>query len=384
MSTAIESYLGHSADDVRASVLSRIRRYVEYETPSHHEAEIVALSEAVANDLRAIGATIEEHAAPGLGRNLVARLNGSEAASDRPLLLMAHMDTVHPVGTLAQRPFRITDDRAEGPGVYDMKSGLALMIEALAWHARRSTTLPRPVTLLVTCDEEIGSHSVRGLIDEHARAAIAVLVPEPCMPDGGVKTGRKGVATYRVETTGRAAHAGIEPGTAVSAIAELVQQCARIMQLADHAKGTTLNIGTIGGGSATNVVAAEAFAGVDVRLAVAAEGERIDRALRALTPVHPGATVRVELKEDRPPLVRTPAIQALYKQARACAERLGVDLKEGSTGGGSDGSLAAAAGAAVLDGLGPRGGGAHAVDEHILIEDLPFRLALLCSLIETI
>ena len=203
------------------------------------------------------------------------------------------------------------------------------------------------------------------------------------MPDGGVKTGRKGVATYRIDTTGVAAHAGIEPGTAVSAITELVRQSLRILALADHAKGTTINIGTIEGGTATNVVAASASAGIDVRLAVAEEGPRVHDALMSLRALSE-ATVTVTLAESRPPLVRNEQVARVFEHARALAARLGQDLAEGSTGGGSDGSLAAATGAAVLDGLGPRGGGAHAESEHIIIDDLPFRLALLCRLIETI
>ena len=382
--TAIEKYLGMPEEEARNLLLSRIRTYVEYETPSHHPAEIIALSERIEDELRPLGAHVDVRDAPGLGRNLVVRLDASKnVANQRPLLMLAHLDTVHARGTIDTRPFRVDGGRAFGPGIYDMKAGVGLLIEALLWHHRRGTTLRRPVTLLLSCDEEVGSHSVRPLIDELARNAEAVLVPEPCMPDGGVKTGRKGVATYRIDTAGVAAHAGIEPGTAVSAITELVHQATRILALADHAKGTTINIGTIEGGTATNVVAASASAGVDVRLAVAEEGPRVHDALMALRPLSE-ATVTVTLAESRPPLVRNEQVARIYEHARALAAELGHDLAEGSTGGGSDGSLAAATGAAVLDGLGPRGAGAHAEHEHIIIDDLPFRLALLCRLIETI
>jgi glutamate carboxypeptidase len=391
--TRIEQYLGMSEAEARDMVLARIRTYVEHETPSYHATEITALAEVIEQDLRDIGAEVERRVAPGLGRNLIVRFDATRGAgrgtssgdmdARRPLLALAHIDTVHALGTIAARPFRIEDGRAYGPGVYDMKAGVALLVEALHWHHRRQTELRRPVTLLLTCDEEVGSHSVRPLIDELARNAEAVLVPEPCMPDGGVKTGRKGVATYRIDTTGVAAHAGIEPGTAVSAITELVRQSLRILALADHSKGTTINIGTIEGGTATNVVAASASAGIDVRLAVAEEGPRVHDTLMSLRPLSE-ATVTVTLAESRPPLVRNEQVARVFEHARALAARLGQDLAEGSTGGGSDGSLAAATGAAVLDGLGPRGGGAHAESEHIIIDDLPFRLALLCRLIETI
>jgi glutamate carboxypeptidase len=292
------------------------------------------------------------------------------------------MDTVHPAGTLAERPFRIEDGRAYGPGVYDMKTGLALVIEALTWLAEHGRRPRRPVELLITCDEEIGSHSSRAAIEDAARRAAAVLVPEPCLPDGGVKTFRKGVATYRIEARGIAAHAGIDGTLAVSAIAELVRAAGTILDHADHARGTTVNIGNISGGTASNVVAARASAVVDVRIAEPPEGERIHAAFMALRAVNPKADLTVVQSEGRPPLVRTPAVAALYETARTIARSLGVELSEGGTGGGSDGSLAAAVGAATLDGLGAQGGGAHAVDEHIVLDDLPFRLALIASLLE--
>ncbi len=378
----IELYLHASSTAIRDRVLARIRRYVEIETPSDHEDALVGLAIVVEQDLVASGAVVQRIDAPGRGRNLVATFADRNPPGAQPIVTLAHMDTVHDIGTLATRPFTVSNGRASGPGIYDMKAGLALLVESMAWHAANAVARNRPVIMLFTCDEEVGSHSSRGLIDQYARIAAAVLVPEPCTPDGGVKTGRKGVATYRVEVTGRAAHAGIDPGAAVSAIAELVHQSERILEFKDHAKGTTINIGTIEGGSATNVVAAHANAGVDVRLAVAGEDARVHAALMGLTPVHPEAIVKVTLSESRPPLIRNDAVVGVYEKAREFARALGVDLTEGSTGGGSDGSLAAATGAAVLDGLGPRGGGAHAVDEHILIDDLPFRMALLCRLLE--
>ena len=380
--TRIESYLGASAADTERRVLHRIRRYVEHESPSHDAQRINQLAALLEAELTDIGAIVERIDAPGLGSNVLARIN-QHGAAGRPLLMLAHMDTVHPVGTITARPFREIDGRAEGPGIYDMKAGLAIIMESLHWHRTRGSLL-RPITVLMTCDEEVGSHSSRELIERLARDTAAVLVPEPCMPDGGVKTGRKGVATYRLRTTGRAAHAGIEPGTAISATAELVHQCSRVLQLVDHGKGTTINIGTISGGTATNVVAAEASAGIDVRLAMPGEGERIHEALMTLAAVTTGASVSVTLSESRPPLLRTNIIADAYAMAKRCASDLGVELAEGTTGGGSDGSFAAAVGAAVLDGLGPRGGGAHAADEHIVVSDLPFRLALMCNLIEVL
>ncbi|CAN5630722.1 M20 family metallopeptidase [soil metagenome] len=364
-------------------VLERARRYVEQETPSGAGARIAQLALIIEEELIACGATVERLDAGSYGRNVLARVPGREESLP-PLLVLAHIDTVHPVGTLAQRPFRVDDGRAYGPGIYDMKTGLAVVVEALTRLHDAGRGPRRPVHLLITCDEEIGSHSAHDLILEQARAAAAVLVPEPCMPDGGVKTFRKGVATYSIRANGRAAHAGIEGATAVSAISELVYALADALRLANHERGTTINIGTITGGTASNVVAAQALAQVDVRLAEPAEGERVHGALLALRARHPDAAVRVERTESRPPLVRSDAVVALYRKAREVAASLGVDLMEGGTGGGSDGSIAASTGVATLDGLGPRGGGAHAEDEHIIIDDLPFRLAFMTALLEAL
>jgi glutamate carboxypeptidase len=378
--SALESGLGMAAAEAGERVLARARRYVEVETPSRAEAAIVALSELIEADLTAAGSVVERHPAPGLGRNLRAVVAGADP-SLAPVVVLAHIDTVHPFGTLAARPFRIDDGRAFGPGVYDMKSGLACVVEALTLLRQRGAVPRRTVRLLVTCDEEIGSYSARALIEQEARAAAAVLVPEPCLPDGGVKTFRKGVATYRIDARGVAAHAGVDGATAVSAITELVHALGSALGLAAHERGTTINIGTINGGTASNVIAAEASATVDVRLAETGEGERVHDALLALRARHPEARLAATLTESRPPLMRTPGVVGLYEQAREFAAGLGVALTEGGSGGGSDGSFAAAAGAATLDGLGPLGAGAHADHEHIVLSDLPFRLALITRLL---
>jgi glutamate carboxypeptidase len=364
-------------------VLERARRYVEQETPSTAADALASLAGTIEQELLALGARVDRFDAPGFGRNLRAVLPGSDAGA-RPILALAHIDTVHPVGTLAQRPFRIEDGRAFGPGVYDMKSGLAVTIEALTWLRENGRATRRPVHLLVTCDEEIGSRSAYDMIVAEAQGAAAVLVPEPCLPDGGVKTFRKGVATYRITGRGRAAHAGIDGHTAVSGSAELVHALASALALADHDRGTTINIGILGGGTASNVVTAEAFAILDVRTTEPAEADRIHTALTSLAPRHPAAGLEVVRTESRPPLLRSAAVLGLYHHARAIAGEWDIALTEGGTGGGSDGSIAASTGAAVLDGLGPRGGGAHATDEHIVLADLPFRLALMARLMETL
>ncbi|MEX2611595.1 MAG: M20/M25/M40 family metallo-hydrolase [Gemmatimonadota bacterium] len=381
--TALERRLDAPPAEVAERVLARLRRYVEVETPSNDEARLGALAELLAADLEALGGRVERQPAPALGMNLLARVEGREDALE-PVVILAHLDTVHPVGTLARMPFRVDEGAVRGPGVYDMKGGVAVALEALAALLAAGSAPRRPLLLALTCDEEIGSHGSEALIADVARRAAAVLVPEPCLEDGGVKTARKGVATYRLDVTGSAAHAGHEPQQGASAIHELAHQILAVLPLADGERGTRLNVGTIKGGSASNVVAAGAQALVDVRLQEPGEGGRVAAAMAALEPRDPGTSVRALLQEDRPPLVRTDAVAALYDHAREVARELGVALTEGRSGGGSDGSLAAAAGAAVLDGLGPLGGGAHADSEHVVLADLPYRVALMAGLLDTL
>ena len=370
---------GEAAELARA--LERLRRYVEHETPTGDAERNTALAAELARDLSAAGAVVEQIDAPDVGSHVLARVAGREPA-ERPLLLLGHMDTVYPVGTLASRPFTVRGDRGEGPGIYDMKAGLVVMVEALSRLRATGSAPRRPVTVLITCDEEAGSGTSRGLIEREARGAGAVLVLEPPLPDGAAKTARKGVAIYHLTTTGRPAHAGIEPERGVSAIVEMAHQILRIMALADPARGTTINVGVVQGGTASNVIPERAQAEIDVRFSTAAELKRVDAGLRALTPVLDGAGVEITGGENRPPLERTDGVAELYARVRAIAAELGFDLGEGSTGGGSDGCYTAALGVPTLDGLGVRGGGAHATDEHIVVSDLPRRIALLVRLLE--
>lgn len=381
--SAIRDCLGYGADEAKRRVLARLQPYVEAETTSRNVEAITTLAVRLEQEFRLAGATVEILDAPDLGRNLRATVPGPDPTLE-PLLVLAHIDTVHPVGSLAERPFRVNGDRVEGPGTYDMKGGLAIMMEALSHVTRTGAGPRRPVRFLITCDEEIGSHAARDMMRESARDAFAALVPEPSLPDGGVKTQRKGVSTYRLEVHGRAAHAGHDNLSAVSAITEIASQIGVINSLANRNAGTSVNVGMLGGGTASNVVAARAWADIDVRFVETQEGDRIDRALHGLTPAHDGARLEMVRAESRPALQRTNAIADLYGFARSLASELGVDLTEGMSGGGSDGSLVAAWGLPVLDGLGPRGGGAHAVDEHILLSDLAFRLGLYVRLLETL
>jgi glutamate carboxypeptidase len=371
-------------------VLARLRRYVEHESPSRDEARCAALAEMIAQDARDQGAKVETFDAPKLGKNVRLTFEFPNARPpERPnapdgkhLLILSHLDTVHPVGTIKAQPFEVKSDRVTGPGIFDMKSGLTLMLEALAWLKQSGRSPARRVQMLVTCDEEIGSHSSRELIESSARGAHTVLVPEPSLPGGKVKTSRKGVATFRLKAHGKAAHAGIEPEKGVSAITELANQILALQALAHPGEGTTVTVGTVSGGTATNVIPALAEAGIDVRYARTSEGERVQRAILSSQAITPNARVEVQALDVRPPLERTNAVIELYQHARDLARELKFDLGEGSTGGGSDGCLTAALGVPTLDGLGPQGGGAHAIDEHILLSDLPFRLAFYAALLE--
>lgn len=383
MAMALERALGFGRAEAERHVLARLRPYIELETPSRNAANIDTLARRLEQEFRLLGASVEGFEVAGLGRNLRASIPGLDTGLP-PQLVLAHIDTVHPVGTLETQPFRVQGDRVEGPGTYDMKGGIALMIEALAVVTRRGSGPRRTTRFLITCDEEVGSHGARDLFRESASGAFAALVPEPSMPDGGVKTRRKGVSTYRLEVHGRAAHAGHDDPAAVSAITELTHQVGAILALANRSRGTTVNIGEIGGGTASNVVAAHAWASIDLRFADAAESDRVDRAMHSLAPRIPGARLDVVRSETRSVLARTPAVVALYEHTRSLAAEFGVQLGEGMSGGGSDGSLIATWGLPVLDGIGPRGGGAHSADEHILLSDLAFRLGLYTRLLETL
>ena len=321
--------------------------------------------------------------APGWGRHVVARLPGREAGLD-PIVVLGHLDTVHKRGTITRQPFRIVDGRAEGPGIYDMKAGLAVLAEAAILLRETGSMARRPVTIIMTCDEEVGSETSRVLIESLARGAAATLVLEPSLSDGAAKTRRKGVAIYRVTAHGRASHAGLEPEKGVSAILELTRQIADLWTLEKPEIGTTINVGLISGGTASNVVPAEAWAEIDVRFTTDDEARRIDDAVNALRPALPGARLTIEGGVNRPPFERTDEVVRLYHHARELAAEIGFELGEGGAGGASDGNFTAALGVPTLDGLGPLGGGAHSTEEHVVIADLTRRAAFYGRLLETL
>lgn len=363
----------------RDAMVERLRTWVEHESPSRDKPALDALAGRLAPMLAEMGGEVEVIPNPVGGNHVRARFFGDLPAPHA--LFLAHFDTVWPLGTLARMPFRVEDGRAYGPGAYDMKASLVLLEFALAALRETGGVPPRPVVVLLTSDEEIGSPTSQAVIETEVAGAAYALVPEPPLPDGGLKTARKGVGHFVVEVAGRAAHAGVEPEKGASAIVELAHQVLAITRLADPPAGTTLNVGLIEGGSATNVVAASATARVDVRVTAMAEARRVEQAMAGLAPVLAGTTVRVSGGVNRPPMERTEAIAGLFARARLVGASLGFDLTEGASGGGSDGNITAALGVPTLDGLGTLGDGAHAAYEHVVIDSLPERAALLAALL---
>jgi glutamate carboxypeptidase len=378
-------------DERRGEIVSTIRELVEIESPSDNKAAVDRIAEAVAHKFSQLGGEIRFHRAQDFGSHLQVNFGGKSA---KPVLLLGHYDTVYPLGTLATMPCSVVDNKLNGPGVLDMKSGIALMLHALAalqeWHSELNSKeqtggLPRPVTVLLVSDEEVGSNSSRAITESLAKKAAAVLVLEPSYGrHGAVKTARKGVGEYRVKVTGKASHAGLDFQKGVNAILELAHQIENISSFTDLKKGLTVNVGIVSGGSRTNVVPADAAAQVDVRIARMKDAAGIDKKMRSLRPFNRKCKIEITGGINRPPMERTDAVAELYAQAAAIARELGWKLEEAAVGGGSDGNFTAGLGIPTLDGLGGVGDGAHAKHEHILISELPRRAALIAGLIEAV
>ena len=372
----------------RGAVLSLARELCEIESPSgdgEGSAAAVRLFNDAAEALK-VADSVERTPAPdGYGEHFLLRAFGDAAREGtRPLLVLGHTDTVHPRGTLAAMPWRESEGRIHAPGVYDMKAACAVALEALAACRSLGFGTRRPVVMLLTCDEESGSFSGRELVEREARAAECVLVLEPPAPGGRVKTARKGTGLFTLGVEGRAAHAGLEPEKGVSAVLEIARQIERIHALARPEAGTTLNVGTLRGGTHANVVPAEASAEIDVRFSTGDEARRVESAIRGLEPFDARTRLKVGGGINRPPMERTPAVASLFERARHVAASLGLELGEASVGGASDGNFAAACGAPVLDGLGCEGDGAHAAHEHIYADAVARRGAFLAALVASL
>ncbi len=349
------------------------------ESPSTDPAATTRMAEIVGAYMAARGAQVD--VVPGRAHGALVRAGWPGPADAAPILLLGHHDTVHPLGSLAHNLPRVEQGRCYGPGGYDMKAGLLMAGAALHALIATSRPLPRPVVLISTADEEIGSYDSRALIEGTARQAAAVLVLEPAAGTGALKTARKGTGMFTVTTQGRAAHAGVDHAAGVSAIAELAHQILALTALTDYQRGVTVNVGQISGGTAVNTVAAEATAHVDLRVTTWDDARRISDRILGLQPVLPGAVVTVTGGVDRPPMERPPGTVRLFDLARRLGREIGLDLQETATGGASDGNLTAALGVPTLDGLGACGDGAHTDHEYVTIADLAPRTALLASLL---
>jgi glutamate carboxypeptidase len=369
----------------KEAIVAFTRALVEAESPSGDEAgskAVVALLAAAAESIADV-AKIERVASENYGEHLRVKAFGDSPQS-KPILILGHTDTVHPRGSWKKRPWRVEANRAYGPGVFDMKANCALAIEVIRACVATEIRPQHPVVLLLTCDEETGSFTGRQLVEAEARKAHAVLVLEPPGSGGRVKTGRKGTGIFSIAARGRAAHAGLEPEKGASAILELARQTERLHSYNGSSGGISVNVGVFHGGTLSNVVAAEARADVDVRFSTADEAARIESEILNLRSIDPWVELTVKGGINRPPLERGEKVIALYNQAKALARQLNFELGETQVGGASDGNFAAAAGAAVLDGLGISGNGAHATHEHIELDDIPRRGALLAALIATL
>jgi glutamate carboxypeptidase len=363
-------------------MVTSVRELVLRESPTQNKQACDALCGYLAGEFERLGGRVRVHRQRSAGDHL--QVNWTGAKGGKPVLLLGHFDTVYDVGTLRTMPWREDKGRLYGPGVFDMKSGIAQMMFALLASREIRDGLPRPVTVLLVSDEEGGSESSRALTEKIARQCAAVLVCEPSGPGGAVKTARKGVGSFIVKVTGQAAHSGLDFEKGQSAILELAHQILAISRLTNLEQGVTLNVGVMRGGTRTNVIAAEATAEVDLRIARKADGAVMERRVRSLRPVNPKCKIEIEGGINRPPMERTKHMVALFELARKIARELGFPLEEIAVGGGSDGNFTGAIGIPTLDGLGAVGEGAHAPHESIVAAELPRRAALLAGLIEAI
>jgi len=363
-----------------ADLVSLLVRLVEMESPTTDKTAVDAVGAVVASELRQLGAAVSIHATSQAGDQVLGRWDAS-GRDEIGILVLCHMDTVYSLGTLARQPCRPVDGRLMGPGTMDMKGSIAMLLTALRAFRETGSWPRHPISALFTSDEETGSDTSRALIESLARRAELVLCLEPCLPDGSLKTWRKGVGDFEITVRGKAAHAGADHERGRNAIEELANQIIAIQKLTDYDKGTTVNVGVVVGGSRSNVVPDFARAQVDLRVMTSAEGGRITAWMQALKPALNGTSITVSGGINRPPMPRDERMAATFARARTIASRLGMALSEGGTGGGSDANFVAPLGVPVLDGLGALGNGAHSEREHVVIASLPERTALLAALL---
>jgi glutamate carboxypeptidase len=364
----------------QSQMLKMLGELVRLESPTEDPAAVNRCVTLLEGWIKASGGKSRRSQQKVAGDLLMGRFGPVRSAA-KPLMLLGHLDTVWPLGTLKKMPFRVGEGRAWGPGVLDMKAGVVMALSALS-ILQETGQLSRPVMLLLNSDEETGSEHSRALTESLAKRCGAVFVLEPAQGvPGAYKTARKGVANYRLQVHGVAAHSGVDFGQGHSAVLELGRQIERASAFTNPARGITVNAGVIGGGTRSNVVPAEAWAEFDVRIAKAVDAQRIDRRFRTLRPVDRQCRLEVSGGLNRPPMERTAGTVTLFRRAATMAAGLGFQLQEAATGGGSDGNFTSALGIPTLDGMGAVGEGAHAQHESILLDALVPRTALLAAMI---
>jgi glutamate carboxypeptidase len=362
-------------------LLAELANWVAMETPTTDAASVNRLMDLAESDLAHAGAALTRiPGRDGYGDNLIARTRGA----GKPVVVAGHLDTVWSHGTLDTMPYQVNGTKAHGPGIYDMKAGSFLAFHAVCSILRQKVPTRRPIVLLLTPDEEVGSPTSREWIEREAADAACVLIPEPAGRGGACVTARKGVGRFVMRVEGRGAHSGGAFEDGASAVVELARQIVRLHGMVDLDRGITLNAAPIWGGSRPNVISPDAGCEIDLRVNSVEDGVRMERTLLESTALTPGCRVAVEGGMNRPPYTEDAGIRALYDKARGIAETVGIHLPSQHRGGGSDGNFTAAMGVPTLDGLGCPGAGAHASHEHILWQELAPRAALMAGLLETL
>lgn len=380
----MSDYLGYFQQH-QAELLGLLRQMVEHESPTDDKAAVDRYGQFISTIFEQAGLTRKTLPQDQYGDHYRLTLTPADVQADGQITILCHLDTVWGLGELQRQPVRTAGGKMYGPGVYDMKGGTVLALYALRCLAALGLPPRRKVVVLLTSEEEIGSPTARALIEDEARRSSTVLCLEaPMAPHGALKTARKGVGRFSMTITGRAAHAGVDPTKGINAITELAHQVLALQAMNDFTVGTTVNVGVVNGGTRSNVVPAKATAQIDLRVATLAEADRVVPLILGLQPTLPGATVEITGGLNRPPMERTAAIGSLFEQARELGAAFGYTVTETATGGGSDGQFAAALGIPTLDGLGPAGDGAHAIGEHILVDSVAQRGALLAALLHTL
>ena len=363
-------------------MLRLLRRFVTTESPSLEKAAADRCCTVIAREWRERGGQVERIPQKRRGDHLRVTYAPKSLAAGQ-LLVLGHYDTVYSTGTLEKRPFRMSGNKAYGPGIFDMKAGIVQALFALEALQKANVNTSKQIVFLWTSDEEIGSESSRPLIETEARRSEAVFVLEPSFgPRGLVKTARKGVGQAELVVHGRSSHAGLAPEEGINAVYELAAQLTLLERWNDRRRGVSINADIVEGGTRANVIAEHARAIVDLRALRSADMRRIERRLHALRPVHKGARLKVTGGFDRPPLERK-RCAALFARAKSLAKQMHLSLGECTAGGGSDGNFTGALGVPTLDGLGAVGDGAHSDHEHILVRTMPARAALLAALLAT-